>query len=250
MSIFKEEKWNSPNGYHISMLSCVEETDESILLCVRGFGGGKYSLIIEEIAETIKPAGAGTISFTWPAHGDSDADGDMLLFDNCMRDLETVVSRIRRQWPQKKLYCLATSFGGYMTVHYHSRHPEEFAHIILRSPAVQMADVVWSFLDEDQKRRAQSGEKLDFGFGENVLRLGISFYDSLKAHPIEDAAVAVPEKFSIIQGDQDEVVPPEDVRIFAEHNHIPIWWVEGADHQYRNPGGKEQVIAYIRQFFA
>ena len=47
--------------------------------------------------------------------------------------------------------------------------------------------------------------------------------------------------------DADEIVPPSDVREFAEKNGIPVLWAAGADHQYTNPGGIQTVLAYTTQ---
>ena len=55
--------------------------------------------------------------------------------------------------------------------------------------------------------------------------------------------VSRPERFTIIQGDADEIVSPADVRAFADRNEIPIHWVHVADHQYTNPGGLQAVLA-------
>lgn len=250
MTSYTEISLDTPRGYHIPSLSWIEETDREILLCVRGFGGGRFSSVVEGIAHLLAPRGIGTFSFTWPAHGDSDASGDMLTVENCLADLEDVVGYLKNRYPGKNLSCFATSFGGYMAVVYHQRHPEEFGKIILRSPAVGMAQILLRFMTKEQKSAFLAGEKLDFGFGENSLVLGRSYYDSLLRHPVPEMQVRVPEKFAIIQGDADEIVPPSDVRRFAERNQIPVYWVKGADHQYTNPDGLQAVFAYTKQLMA
>ena len=250
MYTFTEDRLKTGRGYSIPVISWITQEDERILLCVRGFGGGRYSGVVERIANNLKPSGTGTFSFTWPAHGISDASGDMLTVENCLADLEDVVRTLKDQYPDKKLSCFATSFGGYMAVLYHQKHPDEFEKIILRSPAVQMADIIDHFMNEEQRAAYFAGEKLDFGFGEISLVLGREYYDSLRRYPVEQMQLKVPEKFAIIQGDADEVVPPEHVRRFAQKNGIPIHWVEGADHQYTIPGGVEAVLTLTHQLLA
>ena len=247
MSTYTEGSLSTSRGYHISTLSWIREDDREILLCVRGFGGGAYSTVVEKIALEMKPCKIGTFSFTWPAHGNSDASGDMLTVENCLADMEDVVSYLKEQYPEKKLSCFATSFGGFMTVVYHQKYPEEFRKIILRSPAVRMAEVIMSFMSEDQKKAYFAGEKLNFGFGDNPLILGKNYYESLLEFPVAQMQVKIPSKFTIIQGDADEIVPPSDVREFAEKNGIPVLWAAGADHQYTNPGGIQTVLDYTTQ---
>ena len=247
MESYREITLSTDRGYHIPAISWIEEDDREILICVRGFGGGRFSSVVEWIAQAVKPYGIGTFSFTWPAHGDSDASGDMLTVPNCLGDLEDVVNYLKKEYPGRILSCFATSFGGYMTVVFHQKYPEEFRKIILRSPAVCMAEVIMSFMSEEQRKAYFAGEKLNFGFGDNPLVLGKNYYESLLEYPVAQMKVKRPEKFTIIQGDADEIVPPSDVREFAEKNGIPVLWAAGADHQYTNPGGIQTVLAYTTQ---
>ncbi len=247
MDTYKEMMLPTDRGYHIPALSWADEGDTEILLCVRGFGGGSHSTVVEMIAEEMKKNGIGTYSFTWPAHGDSDASGDMLTVENCLKDMEDVVRELKRLYPEKRLSCFATSFGGYMAAVYHQEHPEDFRKIILRSPAVKMADILLNFMTEEQKKAYFSGEKLNFGFGDDPLMLGKNYYESLLRFPVAGMQLCRPEKFTIIQGDADEIVPPDDVRAFSDKNKISVHWVQGADHQYTNPGGLKAVLALTVQ---
>ena len=238
---FKEEMIKNKRGYTIPSLSDIDDSDKMILLCVRGFGGGRYSGAVEKLARALKPLGTGVFSFTWPGHGISDVGGEMLKVDNCLKDMEEVVELLIARHQEKRLCCFATSFGGYMSIIYHQKHPDVFDKIILRSPAVNMAEIVFNFASEEQKEALYRGEKLDFGF-ENPLLLGIEFYEDLKRHDVTRMILSRPEKFSIIQGDCDEIVPPDEVQKFAGLNHLPVCWIEGADHQYTNPGGSEAMV--------
>ncbi len=242
MALFTENMIETGRGYHIPAISWVEDTDREILLCVRGFGGGAYSTVVELIAQEMRKMGIGTFSFTWPGHGNSDASGDMLTVENCLADMEDVMAYLKALYPGRVFNCFATSFGGYMAVLYHQQHPEAFRKIILRSPAVRMADVLLDFMNEDQKKDFFAGEKLDFGFADHSLILGKAYYESLLKYPVYDMIVSRPDRFTIIQGDADEIVSPADVQAFADKNGITLRWVHGADHQYTNPGGLQAVL--------
>ena len=243
MTSFTEKMLETGRGYHIPTLSWIKDSDREILLCVRGFGGGAYSTVVELIAREMRSMSVGTFSFTWPAHGDSDASGDMLTVENCLSDMEDVMTHLKALYPDKIFSCFATSFGGYMTVIYHQKHPQDFRKIILRSPAVKMAEVLLDFMNERQRDTFFAGEKLDFGFGDHSLILGKAYYESLLKYPVYDMIVSRPERFAIIQGDADEIVSPDDVRAFADKNGILLHCVPGADHQYTNPGGLQAVLA-------
>jgi hypothetical protein len=102
-------------------------------------------------------------------------------------------------------------------------------------------------MNEEQRAAYLAGEKLNFGFGDNPLILGKAYYESLLRYPVFQTQLCRSDKFSIIQGDADEIVPPADVRDFAARNGIPVYWAEGADHQYTNPGGLDTVLTFTKQ---
>ena len=191
---------SGPNGYEISCMewmpdaaagadtpgadsavkagtdSLLPHSDQSVpalptLLCLHGFAGDKYSTVIEAVAKDRCRAGFRCVTFDWPGHGDSTADSSMLTIENCLADLDAVVKHLRPAaaavpsgGTPAPLFCFATSFGGYLATLDYRRHPEHFARILLRSPALRMGKVLRSFLDEDHMRRFQGGEALNFGF--------------------------------------------------------------------------------------
>ena len=244
------------------------------LLCLHGFAGDKYSTVIEAVAKDRCRAGFRCVTFDWPGHGDSTADSSMLTIENCLADLDAVVEHLRKSMAASSspnasadtaaapsggtsapLFCFATSFGGYLATLDYRRHPEHFARILLRSPALRMGKVLRSFLDEDHMRRFQGGEALNFGF-ERPLFLHYDFLEDLET-PDHDAFRALDgigcgpasALIAIIHGDADDVVPVTDSLRFAEDNHLPIRIVKGADHRYKKPGELEQIIDFAAEVF-
>ena len=240
------------------------------LLCLHGFAGDKYSTVIEAVAKDRCRAGFRCVTFDWPGHGDSTADSSMLTIENCLADLDAVVEHLRKSMAASSspnasadtaaapsggtsapLFCFATSFGGYLATLDYRRHPEHFARILLRSPALRMGKVLRSFLDEDHMRRFQGGEALNFGF-ERPLFLHYDFLEDLET-PDHDAFRPLDgigcSPIAIIHGDADDVVPVTDSLRFAEDNHLPIRIVKGADHRYKKPGELEQIIDFAAEIF-
>ena len=270
---------HSPNEYEISCMewlpsaaaagadmhgAAAKESSGPLptLLCLHGFAGDKYSTVIEAVAKDRCRAGFRCVTFDWPGHGDSTADSSMLTIENCLADLDAVVKRLRPAATAvpsgstpAPLFCFATSFGGYLAMLDYRRHPEHFARILLRSPALRMGKVLRSFLDEDHMRRFQGGEALNFGF-ERPLFLHYDFLEDLET-PDHDAFRALDgigcgpasALIAIIHGDADDVVPVTDSLRFAEDNHLPIRIVKGADHRYKKPGELEQIIDFAAEIF-
>ena len=276
---------HSPNEYEISCMEWLPDTATNAdrpeaagaadadrpgaasgplptLLCLHGFAGDKYSTVIEAVAKDRCRAGFRCVTFDWPGHGDSTADSSMLTIENCLADLDAVVKHLRPAAAAvpsgstpAPLFCFATSFGGYLATLDYRRHPEHFARILLRSPALRMGKVLRSFLDEDHMRRFQGGEALNFGF-ERPLFLHYDFLEDLET-PDHDAFRALDgigcgpasALIAIIHGDADDVVPVTDSLRFAEDNHLPIRIVKGADHRYKKPGELEQIIDFAAEIF-
>ncbi len=235
------------NGYDIAARSNVRDRHRIILLCLRGFGGGRHSPVVEALAEALDADGIGVVTFTWPAHGDSAADGSYLTVENCLNDLDTVLTYIRRIWPQP-VSCFATSYGGYLASLYRSDHPAAFEKLVLRSPALCMPQTFIGFFPAEEKARFLAGEPMIMGIGERPMELTVKFYDSLKAHDAFHAPVPSPEQVLILQGDRDDVVLPEDTAAYAEKNGLPVVWFHESDHSYRNPGDTERIVAETRAF--
>ncbi|MBQ4167063.1 MAG: alpha/beta hydrolase, partial [Clostridia bacterium] len=57
------------------------------------------------------------------------------------------------------------------------------------------------------------------------------------------------EDILIVHGTEDEVVPFDKVRDFAENNLIELEAVEGADHKFRDPLKMDRVLKAFAAFF-
>ena len=234
------------NGYDISIMSNVRDESNTILLCLHGFGGDKHSTVIAALTESLDRDGVGVVTFDWPAHGDSPAKDSDLTVENCLRDLDTVLSYIRGAW-QKPISCFATSFGGYLAALYQSGHQDAFDKLVLRSPALRMPQTFIDFFPEAEKERFLAGEPMTMGY-ERTMELTVLFYDSLKAHDAFSASVPDPKRVLILQGDCDDVVSPADTAAYADKNHIRVAWFPGTDHRYKSPGDPEKIVSVTREF--
>ena len=247
MAYKAEMKLLSKHGYEISCLDGTIPGQKAVVLCLHGFSGSKRSPRIERLHEEMVPEGIGTFTFDWPAHGESKAKFRDLKIENCLDDLHTVYEYVREKYPVP-IWCFATSFGGYLAVLYHLRYPEAFDKLMLRSPALRMDQILTSFMNDDQHRQFMEGGTLDFGL-EQPLLLARDFYEDISAHDAFSPEPEHTERIVIIQGDRDDVVPPEHTRMYADRNHITLYWRQGANHSYDNPGDVDWVMERAKEFF-
>lgn len=240
---------NTDRGYSMSCLDGCFSGQKAMVLCLHGFAGDKYSSVIERLGAEVREENTGTFTFDWPAHGDSKASYSDLTIDNCLEDIRTAVDWMRDHYGQIPLYLFATSFGGYLGMLFHQKYPDTFDRIFLRSPALNMADVMTGFMTDDQLDAFLSGQKLNFGF-DRALILTRAFYDDVKAHDVFRMAPEYPEKIAIIHGEADDVVPCSDSRDYAIRYGLTLYTLPGADHRYKNPGDVDAVMEKAKGWFA
>lgn len=245
MSEFTELQIASTHGYEIPVLSSADAGSREILLCLHGFAGGKRSPVIAGVAGAVKGDGIGVVTFDWPAHGESPAPDGALTVRNCLEDLSTIYAAVRERG--LPVSCFATSFGGYLATLWRGERPDAFRKLILRSPALKMAEVYGRFLTDAQKTALARGEAVTVGF-ERRMTLGPAFCEGLRQHDAFSPAAPSPEDILILQGDRDDVVLPQDTAAYAERNGIRVEWFRGSDHRYRQDGDRERIAQTARAF--
>ena len=237
----------SLHGYDIPCLDGTFPKQKAVIICLHGFGGSKGSSRIERLHHEMIPYQVGTFAFDWPGHGKSESGFSKLTVENCLEDLEEVHACVTGKY-HVPVWCFATSFGGYLAVLYQQRHPEAFEKIMLRSPALKMGQIVLDSMDEEERKSFLAGVPRDFGFDQPLI-LTRSFYDDTCAHDAYSVIPAHPERMLIVHGDQDDLVDPRYSIDYAKKNGIKLHLLEGASHEYDNPGDIDWVMDRAKEFY-
>ena len=98
MSSVIRSKLKSTNCWSFPYSCNVSENQRRILLCLYGFASDKDSSVIAAHMESLDEKGIGFVTFDWPAHGERDALDDALTVENCLSDLNNVVSWLSQNW--------------------------------------------------------------------------------------------------------------------------------------------------------
>ncbi len=221
---------------------------EMIIAC-HGFAGDKESSAIKMLAEEMIKNGIGVICFDFPGHGESNADGSKLTIDNCMQDINTVENYIKQEYDNLPISIFATSFGAYIALINIARNNKKYKNIILRSPAIRMANIYrYNLLREPEEEYKNRGyTKLGF---ERELIIPYSFMQELDNNDIFTMYknMIIP-KIDIIQGDKDDVAPINDTKEFVSLNpqKIKLYIIEGADHRMKGEGELDKAINYSKE---
>ena len=221
---------------------------KQIIIACHGFAGDKKSSAIKLLADEMIKNGIGVICFDFPGHGESLVDGSKLTINNCIQDVNLVEEYIKQKY-NIPISIFATSFGAYITLINILQNNKKYNNIILRSPAIKMANIFRGKLlrvpEEDYKNRGYT--KLGF---EREIIIPYSFMKELdNIDLIEIYKGKEIPKIHIIQGDRDDIAPIEDTKNFLSlnPNKIILKVIKGADHRMKGDGELEEAIEYSKK---
>ncbi len=240
------------NGHNIRCkLYCGDPRQiRKVVVFGHGFGGHKDNAAAKTFAERMlsKYKGTALVTFNWPCHGDDVKK--KLLLEDCGTYLDMVIRYLKQKYNTEELYAYATSFGGYLVLKYVSERGNPFRKIALRCPAVNMYEVLTrSIMASDEREKLQRGKEVPVGFDRKVL-VSPQFLTDLQEKDIQKQDyLDYAEDILILHGTEDEIVPFEAARDFAENNLIEFVPIAGADHRFRRQQCMDQAIKRILEFF-
>lgn len=223
---------------------------EKVVLFGHGFAGHKDNGAAQKFADRVlsKYKGIAVLIFNLPCHGD-DVKKKMVLQD-CMTYIEIVIEYIHSELHTESIYSYATSFGGYLVLKYIAEHQNPFVKIVLRCPAVNMADVLTgTIMKNDELEMILKDKNVQVGF-DRKIEVNPQFLTDLQESDIQkNDYLKFAENILILHGTKDEVVPLEAGKAFADNNLIEFIPVENADHRFQNPACMELATKKVLKFF-
>lgn len=223
---------------------------ESIVIYGHGFAGHKDNKSAERLADKLisKNKGFALLTFDLPCHGE-DVKKKLYLSD-CIYYLDVVINDCKEVLGAKTLYANAISFGCFIILKYISDNGNPFEKIVLRSPAINMFNVVnTTMVTEDMHDKLAKGKEVQIGF-DRKISITQQFLDDLKSvNLFENDYIDYADNILLMHGTKDEITPFEDTRIFSENNVIEFIPVENADHRYTDLKKTEFVNAKAIEFY-
>lgn len=240
------------NKYNISckvyLPSKIENLKEIIIAC-HGFAGDKNSSAIEFLADEMIKSNIGVICFDFPGHGESEVSADQLTIQNCIDDINRVEEFVIEKYNNTEVSIFATSYGAYISLLNIARNKKNYKKIILRAPAIEMAQIFENALLKDKIEEYRNRGFTMLGF-ERELCIPYSFLEELRNNQIMDiySNMSIP-MINIIQGDQDDIAPIDDTKKFVklDEKKVKLFLIPGADHRMKGPGELEKAIEYSKK---
>lgn len=242
-------------GYSIRCKLIMSEHDKNtrsfdhIAIVTHGFGSNKETTSTTNFGEhlTSKYKGWAALSFDWPCHG-VDARKKFMIAE-CLTYLTIVVDYAKREFKARDISNYSTSLGGYLTLRYLIEVGNPFKRIALRCPAIHMYEAMNRRISEADQAKLRKGKEIQIGF-ERKMKIDQSFLDDLNSfRPLEHEYFDFADDMLILHGTNDDIIPMEDARTFAENNVIEFIPVEGANHSFQNPNHMAVAIHKIIEFF-
>lgn len=239
------------DGINIKCKLYYKENDKiyDIIISCHGFGGSKENNTARKLAKSIlkKRDNIAVLTFDWPCHG-KDVRQKLHLID-CNNYLNKVIDYAYKKFGARDLYLNATSFGGYLSLKYIKENENPFKKIVLRCPAVNMYHLLnEKVLTEKDKEELSKNNSILFGF-ERKIKITPEFLEDLKTYDITRwNYYEYSNNILIIQGNNDELVNPNDVKEFCGVNEIDCISLEDTDHMFKNPIKMNEFISYATKF--
>ena len=214
------------------------------VLFAHGFGGHKETKAAERFAEAAVAKRKGTLvmAFDWPCHGE-DARTKLRLTD-CGEYITLCTSYLSELAGAGNISVCATSFGGYLILKYIAENGNIFHRIALRSPAVNMYQVITqNVMNEDNRKDILRGKETLVGFDRKV-KISPEFLQELENADITKLSfMDYCDDILILHGKKDEIVPFDAVKSFADDNLIECIAFEKADHRFIDQKMMGEAIA-------
>ena len=215
-----------------------------LVIILHGFGSAKNRIHTLQTAEAMRDAGFATLRLDLFGHGESGGEFRRHTLYKWIGNTLTAISHMRALG-YTDLYLSGHSQGGLVAALAGAMAPDRIRGLILRAPAFLIPE------------GARSGSLLGYSFdpdripdsiplGQGVALDGDYIRVAQTVHA-EEAADRFKGPVLILQGKDDDVVPPETVRPFAaRYADCELAEIEGEGHHFDHC--PEEMAGLIRDF--
>lgn len=199
-------------------------------------------------ARQVARRGEAFASLDMTGHGDSEGDLVDLSLTRNLNDLERGLSFVEsRDGPFSAVHLIGSSMGGLTALWFAAQKPGVVTRVMVIAPAFEMAGRLLLSLGPGRAKqwRREGTLHLDTGYAE--FDLGYGFVEDETRYPTESLRRRLKTPSLILHGSDDEVVPCQLSRRFAERlEPVEIVELPGGDH--RLTASKERLFEEMWRF--
>ena len=232
----EERHWINLNGEKIALvLHYPPQGPWSCVVASHGLGASKDSEKYLLLSREFSRAGFAFCRFDFRGCGESQGDYAETTIEGRIKDLQSVIRFLNGHRAMAGgVSLLGSSLGGFIALYCAALEPEVRCVVTWNTPATLRG-----------LRRELGGD---------LAGLGSAFFDELARETFADAPKGV-SRCLVIQGDQDEVVPPEHGEFLWKCAAEPkrLHMLRGADHRLTNEEHRREAVweslNWIKQYY-
>lgn len=203
---------------------------KEIYIFCHGFCSGKGSNSVKIVSEKLLEYEIPSISFDFPGHIDSVQGSDKLNTEVCISYIDSVIKYIKENYGSDvEISLYAISYGAFILLNKLKTDTSEYKNIILRSPAINMADI---FINCLLKTSFDEYEKIGIGKSGHGGKIEVpyTFYEDLLRNNIMKS-YSGKRKILIFQGKLDDTASIKDTYEFIRNRpQIELIEMSGMKH--------------------
>lgn len=214
----------------------------AVLIVCHGFRGGKENGgQIIPFAQALTDRGLLVVAFDFSGCGESSGEFSPITLSRQVRDLEQVCAYVQSNYNLPQMV-LGRSFGGSTAIAAASCLPGVSAYILWSAPFDLNATFAL-ILDQDYERLA-AGDSVIMADEAGSFKLEPDLLADMQNHNMSQGLQAMLGKpVLLVHGEDDEVVPVENVRQIAAHlPDAALYIIPGADHRFSEHIQQRQAI--------
>ena len=199
-------------------------------------------------ARQVARRGEAFASLDMTGHGDSEGDLVDLSGTRNINDLSRGLAFIEsRNGPFAAVHLIGSSMGGLTALWFAAVKPGIVTRVMAIAPAFEMAGRLLLALGSDKAKQWRRDGVLHLDTGYADFDLGYGFVEDETRYPTESLRRRLKTPSLILHGSDDEVVPCQLSRRFAERlEHVELIELAGGDH--RLTANKERLFDEMWRF--
>ncbi len=201
---------------------------KQVVVICHGFASNQHRPSVEIVAKNLLVNNIAAITFDFPNHGVSSADSALLTVENCIRDVLCIQNFVQQTYQIPKVSLFGISFGGYIILNTLLRDEDKFDKIILRSPAVNMKDILIRKLTHITPEMYQKEGVIHIGYM-NKLSVPYPFYIDLCQNDLLSQQQTIQKEILIIHGKMDDTADINDTYSLIKQTAINSRLIEMPD---------------------
>lgn len=209
------------------------EASDKMILAAHGSHSSKTDDCIEVLADEAVKQGYQVLSFDFPQHGERAHETDILMPDECVRELKAMYAYAGER--ARKVSLFGCSMGAYFELLAFSGAAID--RVWFLSPVTDMERVIHNLMDYCRVDEEQFREK---GTVPNDIEpLYFPYYEYVRAHPV----TSWPHKTYILRGEGDTLSEYPYVRDFSDRFGCELTVQRGGKHWFHT---QEELMFFRR----